>query len=353
MQIMDDYRALHRIPELGRVLPKTLSYIEKSLTGLPCQVFYPTEGSLCAWFDFGFSHALAFRADTDALPIEENTGLPYTSCHPGQMHACGHDGHTAILLELARRITRSRPLRNILLLFQCAEETDGGAKSICDSGVLQQYGVTAIFGLHLWPGLPKGVFFSRKGAMMSRSCEVTAQITGRSAHITQPGGVDALAAGVEFYSKAKALGVRFGKLVSGTARNCISGCTLLEGTLRTHDDGVFFRIRAALLDLAEDIRQQNGCDMDITVSEGYPAVNNPPWLYDQVQQLSPIQPLPSPALATEDFSFYQRQVPGMFFFLGLGDTPPLHAANFHFDESLLPSGTALWETIAHKLQFVG
>lgn len=353
MQIIEDYRALHRIPELGRVLPKTHDYLYKSLAGLPCQAFSPADGSICAWFDFGKDRTLAFRADIDALPVEESTGLPYASCHPGQMHACGHDGHTAILLDFARRITRNRPpRRNVLLIFQCAEETDGGAKAICDSGVLEAYGVEAVFGLHLWPGLSKGTIFSRKGAMMSRSCEVTAHITGCSAHITQSGGVDALAAGVAFYTKAQALGVRFGKLISGNARNCISGHTVLEGTLRTHDDGAFSRIRTALLALAEEIRQQTGCGVDLIVSEGYPAVNNPAWLYDKVQQLSPIQPLPAPALATEDFSFYQRRVPGIFFFLGLGDTPPLHAPDFHFDEALLPIGAALWETIAHKLQFI-
>ena len=127
MQIVHDYRTLHTIPELDRELPKTLSYIQKQLSPLHCKVFSPIRGSVCAFFDFGKPDCIAFRADIDALPITELTQLPWRSCHPGKMHACGHDGHTAILLALARKLHCAETLpHNVLLIFQPAEETDGG-----------------------------------------------------------------------------------------------------------------------------------------------------------------------------------------------------------------------------------
>ena len=154
MQIMEDRRALHRIPELDRDLPKTTAYLKNALQELKCQVFSPVDGSVCAWFDFGAADAIAFRSDADALPIQEQTGLSFASTHPGKMHACGHDGHMAILLELARRLDKIQTLHhNVLLVFQPAEETTGGARDICASGIFKKYKVKAIFGLHLWPGL--------------------------------------------------------------------------------------------------------------------------------------------------------------------------------------------------------
>ena len=118
MPLQQDRRALHRIPELDRHLPKTMDYLKNALSGLKCQVFSPMEGALCAWFDYGQPSAIAFRSDADALPVEETTKAPYASTHPGQMHACGHDGHMAILLELARRLNGKEQLsHNVLLVF--------------------------------------------------------------------------------------------------------------------------------------------------------------------------------------------------------------------------------------------
>ena len=122
MNITQDRRALHEIPELDRDLPETTAYLRSSLEQLRCRVFSPMEGALCAWFDFGQKNAIAFRSDADALPISERTGLAFASRHPGKMHACGHDGHMAILLELARRLDRMEALpHNVLLVFQPAE----------------------------------------------------------------------------------------------------------------------------------------------------------------------------------------------------------------------------------------
>ena len=362
MQIIADRRALHRIPELGRDLPETRAYLRAALAPLGCAVFAPTEHDLCAFFDFGAESALAFRADMDALPIPEQKASPYRSCHEGQMHACGHDGHMAILLELARRLSGKSGLKhNILLIFQSAEETVGGAEGICQSGVLETYCVKAVFGLHLWPGLEKGKLFTRPGGMMARSAEVTLTVRGKSCHIARPAeGVDALAAAVAFYQCARTLekyyfagggGVlNFGKLTGGTVRNALADTVVLEGTLRCPKEALFQAIRRQLEYELQLIDRDMGTRSTLHFSSGYPSVTNDPVLTEQVQRLVPVEPLEAPSMTTEDFSFYQQRVPGVFFFLGLGDTPALHAADFDFDDTILTKGADFFEKLAEEFQ---
>ena len=358
IRIKKNRRALHQIPELDRQLDQTVSYLRGELEGLGCKLFSPIDGSLCAFFDFGAEKAIAFRADMDALPIEEKTGAPYASRHPGRMHACGHDGHMAILLELARRLSTKQHLsRNVLLVFQPAEEATGGAKPICDTGVFDQYAVEAIFGLHLWPGLTKGKIFSRPGEMMSRSAELDVDIYGKSAHIGRSWeGCDATEAACVFLQKAYALErsvpadirrlLKFGHIQSGTVRNALSAHARMEGGLRAFSDEVFFGLRDRLLEIAKEVEAQFGCTVKVHLSNGYPAIHNPQELHDKVYAIAPFEHLEEPSMTTEDFSWYQRYVPGMFFFLGLGDTPALHSDNFDFDESVLNIGADFFEKIA-------
>ena len=362
MQIIDHRRALHMIPELDRTLPKTMAYLTAALEGLNCHVFSPMEGALCAWFDFGQETAIAFRSDADALPIQEKTRLTFTSGHPGKMHACGHDGHMAILLELAKRLSEKKELpNNVLLVFQPAEETTGGAKDLCATGIFKKYNVKAIFGLHLWPGVTKGQIFSRREEMMSRSCEVKVDIFGKSAHIAKASeGVDAMAAGVDFYTRVMALEaalppkvfrlLKFGKMESGTVCNAISGHTRLEGSLRAFQDDVFYSLRAGIVSIGKDIERQTGCTVNIYMNDGYPAVMNPGKLYDKVKSLVSFADLEKPSMITEDFSWYQKQLPGLFFFLGVGDTPALHAEDFNFDDQVLLKGAEFFEELAVKYQ---
>ena len=179
--LSEDRRALHRIPETGCRLPETAAYLRGALAEMPCTLLAPWEDAVCAYFDLGKDETVAVRSDMDALPVTERTGLPFASAHPGRMHACGHDGHMAMVLGLARRLAAGevRPQRNVLLIFEPAEETTGGAAPICATGLLERYHVTRVFGMHLWPELPAGVIASRAGAMMSRSCELTVEITCR------------------------------------------------------------------------------------------------------------------------------------------------------------------------------
>ena len=360
MQITADRRALHQIPELDKDLPKTMQYLKNALQGLKCQVFSPMESALCAWFDFGRPEAIAFRSDADALPIQERSKKDYVSRHPGQMHACGHDGHMAILLELARRLSTKETLPyNVLLVFQSAEETTGGARDICKTNIFTKYNVQAIFGMHLWPGLEAGYVFSRNNEMMSRSCEVTVDIYGRSAHIAKADeGVDALAAGVEFYRRAMAMAgamppkvfrlLKFGKMESGTVRNALSDHTHLEGSLRAFQDDVFYTLRAGLVSIGKDIERSSGCTVNIYMNDGYPAVINPADLHKRVRKAVGFFELDKPSMITEDFSWYQKKLPGMFFFLGTGDTPALHADDVDFDEAVLLKGADFFEELAEN-----
>lgn len=362
MQIIDDRRALHRIPELELCLPKTMEYLKGQLEGLNCRTFSPMDSALCAYFDFGAADSIAFRADCDALPIFERSELSFSSTHEGRMHACGHDGHMAIGLELARRLSSKNMLQhNVLLIFQPGEESPGGAKPICDTGILEQYRVKAVFGLHLWPGLEKGKIFSRENEMMAHASEVTVDIYGKSSHVARADrGIDALAAAVEFYRQVRELEaglpkevfrlLNFGKFQSGTVRNAISAHTHMEGSLRAFQDEVFDGLKNGLLSIAREIESATGCWMEIGFSEGYPAVMNSPEMCRKVAQAVPFETLAEPTMTAEDFSWYQRFVPGMFFFLGLGDTPPLHADNFNFDEEILVKGAQFFEKLAEKFQ---
>ena len=362
MQIINDRRSLHQIPELELSLPKTMEYLYQALSGLKCRVFSPMESALCAYFDFGKASAIAFRADCDALPIEENTNLDFASCHPGRMHACGHDGHMAIALELARRLDKKETLsRNVLLVFQPGEESPGGAKYLCGDGLFAAFSVEAIFGLHLWPGLEKGRIFSRENELMSRSCEVNVDVYGKSAHIAKAvEGIDALAACTEFYRRAVAMEqalppdifrlLKFGRMEAGTVRNAIAAEAHLEGSLRAFQDPVFEGLRECLYKIARDVERQFGCRIEISMSEGYPAVMNPPDLYRRVKAMVDFRDLEEPSMTSEDFSWYQKHTPGMFFFLGLGDTPALHANNFQFDETILEKGADFFEKLAENYQ---
>lgn len=354
--VVEYRRALHRIPELDNQLTETAGYVRSRLESFGLTPFSPIPGSVCAFVDAGRPETAAFRADMDALPVAEATGLPYASIHPGKMHACGHDGHTAMALALAEYAAAHRPElpRNALFLFQPAEETTGGARQLCETGVLEQHRVSRIFGLHLWPGLEQGGVFSRPGPLMARSSEVTVTVSGKSVHLSRAAeGRDALTAGTEFLRRAYALAadcmppeeprvLRFGKMISGTVRNAVSGKTVLEGSLRTYREEVHLLLRRGLEALGRDIETETGCVVQVHLSGGYPAVWNDEGLYAALRAaLGPDAPrtLESPALAAEDFSFYQKRVPGVFFFLGLGDTPELHAPEFCFDdEAVLPRG---------------
>lgn len=332
-------RALHRIPELDRALPETTDYLKKSLSDLPCEVFSPCEGALCAYFDLGKAKTVAFRADMDALPITEATAAPYASVHEGKMHACGHDAHMAILLGLAHRLDGAKA--NVLLIFQPAEETTGGARDICESGVLERCRVSEIYALHLWPELEKHAVAASERGMMARSSEVTVEFFGKSAHIARSEqGHDALLDAANFLVAAKTFEencvLGFGRLIGGQARNAVCDHAVLEGTLRCHDDGIFDAV-------VEKLRLLLPPTAKLSVSRGYPPMENDAALLSRAKTLLPIRPA-EPSYLTDDFSEFLRRVPGVYFRLGIGGGA-LHTADFDFDEAVLQTGLSLFRTI--------
>ena len=358
-QIILDRRALHRIPELELYLPKTMEYLASSLSALNCRVFSPMESSLCAFFDFGAGSTIAFRADCDGLPMEENTGLDFASCHPGRMHACGHDGHMAIALELARRLSAKKTLRyNVLLVFQPAEETTGGAKDICKTGIFTKYNVQAIFGMHLWPGLEAGYIFSRKNEMMSRSCEVTVDIYGRSAHIAKAEeGVDALAMAVRIYNALQLIKTReispfepviinVGQIVGGTANNIVAESAYMNLSLRTLSNDVDAFLVRRITEIAEGTAKEMGGSAKVETYKYCPCLVNDARLVDAViaasekvvdkDKINPNKPV---AMGAEDFAYYTLHKPGLMFNLGVkeydGTFGALHNGKMTVNEDVL------------------
>lgn len=353
LSVVEYRRALHRIPELDDRLPETCAYVQSALASFDLEDFSPIPSSVCAFLDAGKPETVAFRADMDALPITEATGLDYASANQGAMHACGHDGNTAMVLALAEYASAHREAlpRNVLFLFQPSEETTGGAERLCGTGILERCRAARVFAMHLWPKLELGEVYSRPGPIMARSNEVTVTLTGKSVHIGRASeGVDALAAGAEYLRRAYAMAeglpgeepvvLRFGKMVSGAVRNAVSGKTVLEGSLRTFRDETQALCRKRLEEIGRDIAAETGCGVEVYLNKGYPAVWNHEALFETVRGgIGALRPLDAPTLTAEDFSFYQRRVPGLFFLLGVGETAELHSPEFCFDdERVLPKG---------------
>lgn len=354
-------RDLHRIPELGFDLYQTKEYLLKILRQYDCEITEVCHTGICAFFrlkdpdDQNHAETIAFRSDMDGLPVLERNQVPYCSIHDGCMHACGHDGHMAMLLALAGEIDRRREElnSNVLLIFQPAEETKGGARDICETGILSRYSVKRIYGFHMWPMLEKHWIGSRANEFMAKSSEIDIQIKGRSAHSAYAEqGIDALAIGCRYLNdlydmvkhdlpeKEYRL-LSFGKMTSGTVRNAVSADTLLQGTLRCFNLDTFDFILKRMHEIAKGYENALQCKISITHSTGYPPVINHPGLFDEVRSSLhdfDFHTFEKPFMISEDFSFYQQEVPGLFLFLGTGTKIPLHSDQFDFDEAILETG---------------
>jgi hippurate hydrolase len=382
-QIIEFRQALHRIPELDFDLPRTRAYLTNVLAPLGCEIRDLGKAGFTAFFDHHQDVTLAFRSDMDAIPIEEPDGsCAFRSEHAGAMHACGHDGHMAMLLGLAtwlhaRTHTHTSKERvadqhtsdedavgikaNVLLVFQAAEETTGGAHLICQSGVLGDYNVSKIYGIHLWPGQPKNQIVCRPGGFMAGTFVVEAEIEGRAAHIAEyRKGADALEAGCLFVEKAYAFEaalpqdvhrlLRFGEFHAGTANNVIASKAHINGAIRAYDDETFAALQDGLDAAAREAVQQTGTHFEIRKSEGYPPVVNPLDLYEETKETLTAagfswHELAEPLMTAEDFAFYQREIPGLFLHLGTGVDTKLHSPAYTLDESVLITGVQIFRTL--------
>ena len=385
-------RDLHRIPELDFGLSQTIRYIEGVLKGLCCEVTHPCKSCVAAYFAAGegAQGCVAIRADMDALPITEVTGVAFASESPGRMHACGHDAHMAMALAMAVEVDRAlredpgKLKQNVLFVFQPAEETTGGAKTVCESGVFERYGTSCIFGFHVWPDLPAGTVASRPGALLARSSETHIRIHGESLHIGKTLGMpaavshDAALAAARFLVSESGLMerlgaeepciARFGLVEAGTVCNAVAGEAHLAGSVRVFSDSMFERVRAGLVKALDEACTGVGCTFDIDFADGYPPVTNDEELYARVAETLPeLTCLPEPLLIAEDYSFYQRHLPGVFFLLGCGvplgedgepqanpcdadgcpayATSALHTDTMLFDERVLLTGLDVYRRL--------
>lgn len=355
-------RTLHQMPELGLELPKTQAYLLEQLEGLDCTITKPIEYGIAAFFDAGKEKTIAFRADMDALPVREQSGCGFESQIEGRMHACGHDGHMSAMLLLAHRLQSIyRDLDcNILLIFQPGEETPGGAAPILETGLFEKHNVVAVFGMHLWPLIEKGQIITRKGPMMASATEVDINIYGKAVHSARrQEGIDALRIGMDFLQRAIDLEnsmpegtyhlLQFGKMESGRVRNVVADHCLLQGTLRAFEDEYVAYLRNGLESIAADLEQETGARIEVNYSAAYPAVMNDAGLVDTLLEIDPsIQLLQDPLMIAEDFSCYQRRVPGVFFYTGTGTGIELHDSRFDFDEEVLLKAADLFESLARR-----
>ena len=352
-------RALHRIPEIKFDLPKTKEYILEALKGLNCQITTAAQSGVLAYFDAGKDETMAFRADMDALPVSEETQCAYASTHPGCMHACGHDGHMAMLLTFAGWVNENiaRLGRNVLLIFQPAEESGGGGEKIVETGMLQKLNVTRVFAIHVEPALPMGVVASRPGPFMARASEIHLEIEGLAGHAAVPSaGCDALAAAVDFVHGAYAADreieksaprrIKFCKLVSGNSTNVVAAQAHVLGTMRTFADADYEALRARMELLARTAERDYGVKCNLNILSGYPAVINDARLYESACRVTPIEPIAEPSFLGEDFSYYGKVAPEIMFRIGLGTGIPLHSAKFDFDERALETGVELYIKLA-------
>lgn len=361
-------RDLHQIPETDFDLPETLAYIEHELEGVrdalvasgqKAEILHPCRSTVCLFLDRGSEHTTALRSDMDALPVTETTGVPFASTHPHKMHACGHDGHMAMLLGLAHHLVACADElpRSVLLVFQPAEETTGGARIVCESGIFRKVHADRIFGFHLWPDLPKGTLASKPGPLLAGSHETDVTFLGKASHIAKADqGADALSAACRFQRAAADLLeerravepciLKFGRMEAGSVRNQIADTAKLEGSLRIFSDEMDTRLQDEVKDLAARAAEDERCTSEVHFSQGYPPVTNDSGLFQKALAALPeLELLPEPLLIAEDFAWYQRYLPGVFLLLGTGEKTPLHAADFNFDESILTVGLSAYERL--------
>lgn len=354
-------RDLHQIPELAMREFKTSEYIKKALAGSSFDLEQVLDTGVLAFKKSNNPQAvtIGFRGDMDALPMLEKNNLEYKSRHEGVMHACGHDGHMAMLLELAR-VLDSRELNvNVLLIFQPAEEDIGGAQKIVEGGFLQKYSPVAIFGSHIMPELEQGAIGMKPSSIMAAAAELDVEVFGKASHCARPQmGVDAIAVGGELiHSYEQILSkqispfdtgiIHIGSFHSGSVRNIVSNYAKLLGTIRTFDDQVLEHIKESILRVNLATEHKYACTINTRIKDVYPAVVNDAGLYRKILGAMDGERVvdAEPSMAAEDFAYYGRICPTLFSFIGSKSAKynkPLHHEEFDFDEAILDIGLSMY-----------
>lgn len=357
-------RELHRYPELSGEEFETTKRIRSWLEEAGIAVAsFPLRTGVVA--DIGGRRGgpvIAVRADIDALPVQEETGLPFASSVPGKMHACGHDFHTAAIIGAAYLLKeREEELQGtVRLLFQPAEEKAAGARQIIESGAID--GVSAVLGLHNKPDLPVGTVGIKGGPLMAAADGFKIEVKGKGSHAAVPeAGLDPIVSAAHIITAAQSIVSRnvsaldsavlsVTKLNGGTVWNVIPETAVLEGTIRTFDEGVRARVLERFEQVAVGVAAALGTSATVRWTGGPPPVVNDEALAELAREeaahlgLEPVVPVPSPA--GEDFAVYQKRVPGLFVFFGTSGPQEWHHPAFDLDERALPLAADYFAALA-------
>ncbi|KNF10015.1 amidohydrolase [Gottschalkia purinilytica] len=372
-EVVDMRKYLHQIPELGFQEVKTSKYIKERLESLGFELEVVAGTGIVA-FKKGTSSekAIAFRSDIDGLRVKEETGLPFASKEENHMHACGHDGHMSILLGFATFIASLPSIkRDIVLIFQPAEEGPGGAEVIVKEGILKKYNVESIFGLHILPDIEEGKIGINYGPIMAQCGEIEILIEGKGGHGAMPHtSIDTIYVTSQLISSYQSIVSRniepiegavltIGKINGGEAKNVIAEEVKIEGTIRAYRPEVYNTIKSRIQEINSGIEKMFGVKITTNVIDMYPAVNNDYDLFNIMKEALDEDEIHilKPMMIAEDFSYYQQEIPGFFFMLGsrnekLNYIYPLHHCKFNFSDEVLGHGVKTYIKIANKLGII-
>lgn len=362
-------REIHAHPELEFDVRRTSAFVAELLRGFGCDEVVTGLGKAGVvgvvkgkrTTKCNNLKVIGLRADLDALPIEEATNLPYASNSKGFMHACGHDGHTAMLLGAARYLSETRDFAGtVVLIFQPAEEIGTGAVAMIEDGLMERFGIEEVYGLHNLPGLPIGAFGIRQGPVLAATDGIEIKIEGRGGHPGMPHecinsilvGAQLIAALQQIVSQnvdpLQPASISFHQFHSGNMQRVIPQTAELSGSMRTLAPEVRELIKSRLIEVVEGISRVTGAKIDLTVKSTDAVVFNHPVQTDRaigaakdVTGEERIFDTP-PILGGEDFSYMLEARPGAFVWCGNGDSAGLHHAAYDFNDQAIPYGTSFW-----------
>ena len=361
---------LHEHPELLFDVHRTAGIVTGKLRAFGCDAVETEIGRTgVVGVIRGRAHAsgrvIGLRADMDALPITEATNLPYKSKVPGRMHACGHDGHTAMLLGAAQYLAETRNFDGTaVVIFQPAEEGGGGGDAMVKDGLMERFGIQEVYGMHNMPGIPIGLFALRPGPMMAAADQFTITIEGRGGHAARAYDcIDPVLVGSHVVSALQSVVARNvdpleAAVVSvtifraGDAHNVIPQTATLGGTVRTLSEGVRDLCEARIKALVETVASAFGATAQVAYSRGYPVTCNTPEhttfmasVAAEVAGEGAVDVNVPPVMGAEDFSYMLEKRPGAYILLGNGDTAGVHHPAYDFNDAALPYGVSLWVRI--------